>query len=90
MRSKKLAISALTALTACAGLLAVACGGSGPDTAPTPDPASEGIITGAGTGSQALVPGSQVFATAGAAPTFAPAGTPTTTPPLLTLNEELT
>lgn len=90
MRSKKLAISALTALSACAGLLAACGGGSGPKAAPTPDPASEGIVTGAGTGSQVLVPGSQVFATAEAAPTPAPAGTPTPTPPPLTLTEELT
>ena len=90
MRSKKLAISALTALTACAGLL-VACGGdTGPKATPTPEPSAEGIITGAGTGSQVLVPGSQVFAAPGVAPTPAPAGTPTPTPPPLTLTEELT
>lgn len=90
MRSKKLAISALTALTACLGLLAAACGGSGPTATPTPGPAWEGVITSAATGSQTLVPGSQVFATPGAAPTAAPAGTPTPTPPPLTLTEELT
>jgi hypothetical protein len=98
VRSKKLAISALTALTACAGLLAACGGGGGPDTppvpeltmAPTPDPASEGVITGAGTGSQVLFPGSQALAEAVADPTAAPAGTPTATPPPLTLTEEFT
>lgn len=90
MRSERLAISALTALTACAGLLAACGGGGGQDGPPASGPGPEGIVTGAGTGSQVLVPGAGVLATAGEDPTPAPAGTPTATPPPLSLDEELT
>ena len=74
---------------ATAGLaLAAACGGDGA-AAPTATPAAGSVLTGVGTGSQSLVPGSNVFAVATSTPTPA-AGTPTPTPPALTLTEEQT
>lgn len=72
-------------------MLAVACGGSGA-AAPTAPPAASAagtVLTGAGTGSQSLVPGSNVFAVATSTPTPS-VGTPTPTPPALTLTEEQT
>jgi hypothetical protein len=74
-------------------LLAVAgaCGGGGlPPAAPTSTVPGEGIVTGAGTGSQVLVPGSGIYFTPEVTSASTQAGTPTPTPPPLTLGEELT
>ncbi len=72
-------------------LTIAACGGESAATGPTPTPGPDasGILTGAGSGSQSNVPGSNVFAQNPSTPT-PDAGVATSTPPPITLEEELT
>jgi hypothetical protein len=78
-----------TLLPALALAVFAACGGGEVATV-SPDAATAAVLTGAGTGSQSNVPGSNVLATF--VPTAAPVSIlpPTSTPPPITADEELT
>ena len=93
MRRKFSTATIVLSLAAVSVALSAACGGGSPAAtaaAPTLAPPGAGpVMTGVGTGGQSLVPGSNVFALATSTPT-PPSGTPTSTPPALTLSEEQT